>query len=56
MRISDEALNEFIDVYRAELGEDISHDEAGEMASDLLTLYALLSKQLPDERMRHTPG
>jgi hypothetical protein len=47
MRISDEALDEFVEIYRQEFGEDISQDEASEMAIRILTLYTLLSKKPP---------
>jgi len=47
MRISDEALNEFVDLYKIEFGEDISRNEASEMATSILTLYTLLSKKPP---------
>jgi hypothetical protein len=47
MRISDEALDEFIEIYREEFGEDISRNEASEMAIRILTLYTLLSKKPP---------
>jgi hypothetical protein len=47
MRISDEALVEFVKIYREEFGEDISRDEASEMATRILTLYTLLSKKPP---------
>jgi len=51
MKIPDEALNEFIEIYREEFGEDISRAEAGEMASRLLKLYELLSGKLPNEKL-----
>jgi hypothetical protein len=47
MRISDEALDEFVEIYTKEFGEDISRDEASEMATRILMLYALLSKKPP---------
>jgi len=43
MHISDEALDEFIEIYKAEFGDDISRSEASEMASRLIKLYKLLS-------------
>lgn len=49
MRIPDEELDEFIEIYKEELSEDISRAEATEMASRLLTLYQLLSRKLPSE-------
>lgn len=47
MRIPDNALDEFIEIYKKEFGEDISRADAGQMASDLLRLYDLLSKKSP---------
>lgn len=48
MQISDDALDEFIAIYRAEFGEEISHKDASEMALRVLTLYELLARQLPN--------
>jgi hypothetical protein len=50
MQISDEALNEFIAIYKTEFGEEISRKDAGEMALRVLKLYELLERQLPDEK------
>lgn len=50
MRIPDQALDEFIEIYKEEFGEDISRREAGEVASRLLALYELLARKLPNER------
>jgi hypothetical protein len=47
MRISGEALDEFVEIYGEEFGEDISRDEASDMAIRILTLYTLLSKIPP---------
>lgn len=47
MQISDDTLDEFIAIYRAEFDEEISRKDAGEMALRVLRLYDLLSKQLP---------
>ena len=49
MRISDRALDEFIELYREEFGEEIGRSEASEMAFRLATLYELLAKQRPGE-------
>jgi hypothetical protein len=48
MRVSDEALDEFIKIYKKEFKEKISREEAREMASRLLTLYQLLSQKPPN--------
>ena len=48
MQISDEALNEFIAIYKAEFGEEISRRDASEMALRVLRLYDLLARKLPN--------
>ena len=48
MQISEDALNEFIAIYKAEFGEDISRKDASEMALRVLKLYELLERQLPE--------
>ena len=50
MKISDAALDEFIAIYEEEIREEISRNEASEMASRLVTLYELLTKKLPNEQ------
>jgi len=49
VRLSDEQLNEFIAIYRREYKEDITRARALEMATNLLSLYQLLSRKLPNE-------
>jgi hypothetical protein len=49
MRISEDALAEFIEIYKEEFGEEIDRGEAAEMADGLVTLYRLLMRRLPDE-------
>jgi flagellin-specific chaperone FliS len=51
MQTSDDALDEFIAIYRKEFEEDIDRAEAGEMASQLLRLYELLARKLPNEKI-----
>jgi hypothetical protein len=46
-RFSNEALDEFIAIYKEEFGEEIDRKEATEMAWRLLTLCRLLSRKLP---------
>ncbi len=48
VQISDDALDEFIRIYKEEFKEDISRMEARDMASRLLTLYQLLSRKPPN--------
>ena len=49
MQIEKEALDNFRSLYREEFGEDLSEDEAQEMASNLINLYELLMQPLPRE-------
>ena len=51
MKISDEALDEFIAIYKKEFGEEVDRKAASEMAFRLLTLYELLAKKLPNEQV-----
>lgn len=53
MRISDEALDEFVAIYKEEFKEDIDRAEASEMASRLLNLYEMLARTLPNEKTPH---
>jgi hypothetical protein len=39
MQISDEALSEFIKLYKEEFDEDIGRDEASIIANNLVTFY-----------------
>jgi hypothetical protein len=39
MQISDEALGEFIKLYKEEFNEDIGRDEASIIANNLVTFY-----------------
>src|SRR5690348_4025723 len=50
MHITEAALNEFIDLYKEEFGQQLSHEEASEMSFRLLTLYELLNESLPSEQ------
>lgn len=48
MRIPDKGLDEFIEIYKEEFGEELSRTKASEMASDLIALYQRLARRLPD--------
>jgi hypothetical protein len=50
MKFSKEAIEEFIAAYKQDTGEEITREEANGMAFRLLTLYELLSKELPNEQ------
>jgi hypothetical protein len=56
MQIADEDLAEFMRLYKTEFGEDVSVDEAREMARNLLDLYELLARPLPHEQPGRTPA
>lgn len=51
---SDADLDEFIAIYKEEFGEEIGCADASEMASRLVILCALLSRQLPEQKYRST--
>lgn len=48
VKVSDEALDEFVALYKDEFKEDLTRAEASEMVHRLLMLYELLSQKLPD--------
>ena len=51
MDISDEDVKEFQQLYKQEFDEDISYDEARERFSELLTLYQILLRPIPNNLM-----
>lgn len=55
MRITDETLDQFIELYKEEFGEEISRSEASEMAFRLITLYEALARKLPAVRSTERP-
>ena len=56
MQISDEALNEFIAIYKTEFGEEIRREDANEMALRVLRLYELLERKLPYGKTTTSPA
>ncbi len=50
MKINDDALEEFMVLYRAEFKKDISREDALEMATCLVNLYLIIYRPLPGER------
>jgi hypothetical protein len=50
MRLNQEDIMEFKEIYAEEFGEQISYAEAERMASDLMQLFELLARPLPGER------
>ena len=50
MNIDDKDLEEFKKLYAAEFGEELSREEASEIAWRLADLYTFLAEPLPSER------
>ncbi|MDD5430669.1 MAG: hypothetical protein PHP03_00365 [Candidatus Pacebacteria bacterium] len=50
MEISPEQLNSFKIIYKEEYGEDLSDEEASEMAGNLLDFLLLISRPIPEGR------
>ena len=48
MAISDESLDEFIDLYANEFGEHLSRAEARPIATNLVNLYRMVMQPLPN--------
>jgi len=51
--LPDESVEEFRAIYKKYYGEDISADDAREMARRLLMLYEILAKSIPGESHQH---
>lgn len=49
MKLSDEAIREYIDLYRQDFGEELSFERGREIATHLVTLYEMLARPLPRE-------
>ena len=49
MRVSEEGLKKFIEIYREEFGEDISIPEARIMATELLNLYKVTCRPIEEK-------
>lgn len=54
MQLSDKSLREFIEIYKKEVGETLSLEEAREIASRLVHLYVQLARPLPGEKRAET--
>ena len=50
MQLSDKAIKEYIEIYKTDFGEELSIEEAREIASGLVALYEVLCRPLPAER------
>lgn len=51
MRISNEALDELMHIYKEDFGEELTRSEASEVGFRLVTLYELLSQRFPNEKI-----
>ncbi len=51
MQLTEKDLNEFIDIYQTEFGKPLSHEAALEMATRLITLYKIIMRPIPLDRM-----
>jgi len=49
MHVSDEAVKEYIQLYREDFGEELTIEEAREITSRLVELYRALCRPLPAE-------
>lgn len=56
MRLTDESCEAYRRIYKEEMGEDITLDEAREMAARILNLYELITQPLPGETGYREPG
>ena len=49
MKHTDEAMHEFMEIYKAEFGKELSPQEALEMVTRLVNLYQIIYRPLPEE-------
>lgn len=47
MKLSEQSVREFIEIYKAEYGAELSYEVAEEMGSDLLSFYQLIIPRNP---------
>jgi len=47
MQLSDKAIREYIEIYKADFGEELTMKEAREIAAGLVALYEVLCQPLP---------
>jgi hypothetical protein len=52
MQLSDDAIREYILIYREDFGEELTMAEARAMASRLVALYEVLYRPLPGEHLK----
>lgn len=60
MRLSKEAIEEFKEIYKKELGKTISDEKAQELGQNLLSLFEIIYRLVPsdendkqDDRLQH---
>lgn len=56
MQISDEAIKEYIQIYKDDFGEELSMEQAREIGTRLVELYLVLSRPLPQRAPLPPPG
>lgn len=56
MQLSDAAIQEYIQLYREDFGEELMVGEARVIATRLVTLYELLCRPLPDQDATSPPA
>ena len=52
MRLSKVAIEEFKEIYFKEFGEEITDEEAREMGENLVSLFEIICRPLPDEILK----
>jgi hypothetical protein len=50
MPLSQKAIDEFKEIYKKEIGEDISDDEARELGQNLIDLFKIILRPIPDDK------
>ncbi|MCA9734950.1 MAG: hypothetical protein H6696_14965 [Deferribacteres bacterium] len=55
MKLPDEAIKEFQDIYEQEFGEKLAWEDAELIASRLLALYKIIAKPIPENK-NETPS
>lgn len=51
MQLSDNDLDEFIEIYQKEFGKPLSRDGALEIATRLTSLYRIIMRQIPPDKI-----
>ena len=54
MGLSPQSIQEFQEIYKTELGEELSYEEAEKQAKDFLNLYLITTQQKNDWNKRKT--